>query len=203
MNLKEYIQEHKAEFDDLKMSPSVDEVFKKTLKNRLHQPKKGKVIQLKYISVAASLVIAISTIFWLYSENKELKKKELLLANLIDDSTGTRLAAVYEFDDAYKKEDVQIIKVLLKTLLEDKNANVKIATIDALLKFPQNEEIRKGLVKAIEKEKEPLVQIKLIKSLSLLREHRAQKPLERIINNKETFPIVKNNATLAMANLKQ
>ena len=88
-------------------------------------------------------------------------------------------------------------------MLEDKNANVKIAIIDALLQFPQNDKIRQSLILAVEQEKEPLVQIKLINSLSVLREHRAQKPLEKIINNKETFQIVKNNATLAMIKLKQ
>ena len=113
------------------------------------------------------------------------------------------MEGIYKFNDEYSKEDDQIISTLIKILHDDKNANVKIATIDALLKFPQNEKIRKNLISAIEKEKLPLVQIKLIKSLSFLREHRAQKPLEEIINNEQTFPIVKSNAALAMANLKQ
>ena len=121
----------------------------------------------------------------------------------MDNSTGTRLEAVYEFDEDYKNEDEEIIKVLIKNLLTDSSQNVKIATIDALLKFPQNEEIRKSVIKALAIEKDPLVQIKLIKSVDVLRDKRAQKPLEKIINNQKTFPIVKNNATLAMANLKQ
>lgn len=205
MKLKEYIQDHKAEFDNEKMSSSADQAFEKALKARLHNTssKKAKLVSLRYMSIAASFVILFSTALWFYLENQQLKKKELLLANLMDNSTGTRLGAVYEFNDAFKKEDSQIINVLIKTLLEDENGNVKIATIDALMKFPQNEEIRKGFLKALKEEKLPLVQIKLINSLSTLREQRAQKPLEDIINNKETFPIVKNNATLAMSNLKQ
>lgn len=205
MKLKEYIQDHKAEFDNEKMSSSADQAFEKALKARLHNTssKKGKLVYLRYMSIAASFVILFSTALWFYLENQQLKKKELLLANLMDNSTGTRLEAVYEFNDAFKKEDNQIIRLLIKTLLEDENGNVKIATIDALMKFPQNEEIRKALIKALGQEKLPLVQIKLINSLSTLREQRAQKPLEDIINNEETFPIVKNNATLAMSNLKQ
>ena len=92
---------------------------------------------------------------------------------------------------------------LLKILEKDDNANVKIATIDALLKFPKNEQIRQSFIKALEKEDVPLVQIKLIKAVSFLRENRAQKPLEKIINNEQTFPIVKNNATLAMVEIKK
>ncbi len=203
MNLKEYIQEHKNEFDDQKISSKADALFKDRLQKEFHKPKKSKLIYFRYASIAAGLAILMTTGFWFLNMKQKEEKKQQLLADLTDYSTGTRLEAVYQFNDAYQKEDRQIIKVLIKTLLEDKNVNVKIATIDALLKFPQNEEIRTSFITAIEKEKEPLVQIKLINSLSILREHRAQKPLEKIINSKETFPIVKNNATLAMATLKQ
>ena len=72
-----------------------------------------------------------------------------------------------------------------------------------MLKFPSNDNVRTNLVTALENEKTPLVQIKIIKSLSYLRENRAQNTLEEIINNEETFPIVKSNATLAMNQLKQ
>lgn len=203
MNLKNYIQEHKNEFDDLETSASFDDVFKEQLQNRLHNPKKGKVFYLRYISVAASIAILLSAVLWVYSENVELKKKQEIIADLTDDSTGKRLQAVYNFNDEFQKEDEQIIKVLTKTLLTDKNSNVRIATIDALLKFPQNELVREAFIEALKVEKEPLVQIKLIKSVSVLRDKRAQQPLENIIKNDETFEIVKNNATLAMANLKQ
>ena len=203
MNLEDYIQKHKQKFDDQKISSKADVSFEQALKNSLHKTSKSKIVYLRYFSIAASFALVLSTAIWFYIENRELKKKEQLLANLMDTSTGTRLEAVYRFNDAFKKEDHQIIKVLIKTLLEDKNANVRIATINALLKFPENEEIRQGLISALVKEKTPLVQIKLINSLSDLREQRAQEPLENIINNEETFPIVKSNATLAMSHLKQ
>ena len=202
MNLKEYIQGHKNEFDDEQISSKADALFKSRLRKEFHAQKQSKVLYLRYASIAACLAIIFTLGFWIKSSDDQ-ERKEQLLADLQDVSTGIRLGAVYEFDDVYQKEDQEIINVLIKTLLEDKNTNVKIATIDALLKFPQNEEIRKNLIKAIGKEKHPLVQIKLINSLSILREHRAKKSFEKIINNKETFPIVKSNAALAMANLKQ
>jgi hypothetical protein len=110
---------------------------------------------------------------------------------------------VYAFNDEYVKEDNKIIQTLIGILHKDENGNVKIATIDALLKFPKNEKIRTNLIVALKNEEAPLVQIKLIKALSFLRENRAQKPLEEIINNEETYPIVKNNATLAMVEIKK
>jgi hypothetical protein len=202
MNLKEHIQGNKESFDDLKVSASSDAIFKDRLQNELHQPKKGKVVYMRFVSVAASIVLVLSVIFWMQQTKVSPETKELL-ASLTADSAGERLKGVYKFDDEFEEEDAKIIQTLLKILHEDKNANVKIATIDALLKFPTNEKVRTNLIAALEKETTPLVQIKIIKSLSLLRENRAQKPLENLINSEQTIPIVKNNASLAMNQLKQ
>ncbi len=202
MNLKEYFKEHREAFDDEKISVKADVAFEAKLKNTLHQPKRSKVINLRYLSIAASIALLVSLGFWWQNQSFE-KEKQQLLASLSNTSAGERLEGVYKFNDEFSKEDEKIIDTLIKILHEDSNGNVKIATIDALLKFPSNEKIRKSLIAAVEKEKTPLVQIKLIKSLSYLREHRAQKPLENIINDEETYPIVKSNAALAMATLKQ
>lgn len=202
MNLKEYIQHHKDAFTDEKMPEKADVLFEARLKRSLHPTKKNKVVYWRYLSVAASIALLISVAIWINQASVE-KEKQQLLASLENNSAGERLEGVYKFNDEYAREDEKIINTLINILHEDKNANVKIATIDALLKFPTNEKIRKNLIKAVEKEKLPLVQIKLIKSLSYLREHRAQEPLENIINDEQTFPIVKSNAALAMATLKQ
>jgi HEAT repeat protein len=155
------------------------------------------------MSVAASILLLFSIGFWFANKETISDEEQELLANLDADSAGKRLEGVYAFNDEYQKEDTRIINRLIEILHKDENANVKIATIDGLLQFPKNEKIRKNLITALENEDKPLVQIKLIKALSILRENRAQKPLEKIINSKQTYPIVKNNATLAMVNLKK
>ena len=202
MKLKDHLQRHRKELETEKMSFNSEAIFKDRLKEELHQSKKGKVRYLRFISVAASIVLVFSVFFWLQKENVSKETKEVL-AFLTDESAGNRLTGVYKFEDEFQKEDSKIINTLIKILHKDANANVKIATIDALLKYPTNEQIRTSLITALEKETIPLVQIKIIKSLSFLKENRAQKPLENIINNKQTYPIVKSNATLAMNQLKQ
>jgi hypothetical protein len=203
MKLKDFIQEHKEEFNQEKISEKIDVSFDKLLKDKLHQPKKQQVVYLRYISVAAGLALLLSVGYLLQNRNSTSFEQIELLANLDDDSAGKRLEGVYKFNDEYVKEDTRIINRLIEIIHKDENANVKIATIDALLNFPSNEKIRKNLIKALENESKPLVQIKLIKALSILRENRAQKPLEKIINNEQTYPIVKNNATLAMVEIKK
>jgi hypothetical protein len=203
MDLKQHIQDRRSEFDDQKVSSQADASFEALLKKELHQPKRGKVIYLRYLAIAASFALLISTGIWFNSYQEEKEKRTEIISNLEDTSTGKRLEAVYEFSDEFKKEDQQIIDVMIKKLLNDKNANVKIAIVDALLEFPRNEKIRKSMIEALSKETQPNVQIKLIKALSTLREERAKEPLKEIIQDENTFDIVKNNATLAMANLKK
>lgn len=203
MKLKEYIQQNKQAFNDEKISEKADISFEKLLRSELHQPKNQKVIYLKYVSIAACFAIVLFAGLWLKSNHQNKTVKNEVMANLQDESAGKRLEGIYAFNDDFKKEDDRIIKRLIEIIHKDENANVKIATIDALLQFPKNEKIRKNLIQALEKENKPLVQIKLIKALSILRENRAQKSLEKIINDEQSYAIVKNNATLAMANLKQ
>lgn len=203
MNLQDFISKNKQQFQEEKISKKVDVSFEKLLQKELHSPKKQNVITLKLFGVAASIVLIIAIFIGLNTQLEFSKEKQLLLSSLENESVGKRLEGVYTFNEEYEKEDDKIIRALLNILQKDENANVKIATVDALLKFPKNESIRKSFIKALEKEGEPLVQIKLIKAVSFLRENRAQKPLEKIINNEQTFPIVKNNATLAMAEIKK
>lgn len=203
MDLKKHIQDHRSEFDEYKVSSQVDASFEALLKKELHHPKKGKVVYIRYLAIAASLALLVSTVLWFNSYRENEEKRTQIISNLEDTSTGTRLEAVYEFSDAYKKEDQQIIDVLIKKLLNDTNANVKIAIVDALLEFPQNEQIRQSIILALEKETKPNVQIKLIRALRTLKEARAKGPLEEIIKDETTFDIVKSNATLAMADLKK
>ena len=203
MKLEDFIKDNKSSFSNEQISKKADANFEKMLKQKLHQPKKSRVVYLRYMSVAACLAIIFSFAFWFTNKDSISKEEQELLANLDADSAGKRLEGVYAFNDEYQKEDTRIINRLIQILHQDENANVKIATIDGLLQFPKNEKIRKNLITALENEDKPLVQIKLIKALSILRENRAQKPLEKIINSKQTYPIVKNNATLAMANINK
>ena len=201
MKLKNYMQQHKRKLDKNQMSLQADEAFKVLLKKELHSAKKARLVYLKVFAVAASIALVLG-LFWAQNNMNDSDKNQLL-ASLTDNSAGVRLEGVYRFNDEFTVEDTKIVSALINILHTDKNGNVKLAVIDALLKFPSNENIRVSLITALENEQLPLVQIKLIKSLSFLRENRAQKSLEKIINNTQTFPIVKSNANLAIAQLKQ
>ena len=94
MNLKEHIQQHKNEFDSEEMSTKSEVLFKEKLQKELHSAKKSKVVYLRFISVAASVVFVFSVIFWNQDSKVSLETAEVL--NYLEDaSAGKRLEGVY------------------------------------------------------------------------------------------------------------
>ena len=63
--------------------------------------------------------------------------------------------------------DEEVIEVLVKTLNEDPNSNVRMASLDALSKFYAQPNVKKALLESMKFQKDPVVQIALIQ-LSLI-----------------------------------
>ena len=127
--------------------------------------------------------------------------KELVLSSLQDKtSASTRLHGVnaaYEVQSA----DAEIIRVLVNTMNEDENVNVRLAAVQALAQFSDQPGVVNALVQALEVQKEALVQIALINLMVELKEKRALDKLERIIHDENTLEAVKDEAHMAVFKL--
>lgn len=208
MSVEDFIKKHKKAFDDQEMPDNATLDFEARLKKELHTSTRSKTVKMiRHLSIAASVVIVLA-LGYFYNQNKKEQleiRDNLVLALGEDQTNSTRLQAIYDIEDQYQnqEEDEKILHAFFKILKEDSDSNSKIAVIDALLKFPNNQLVRNNLIEALETEKEPLVQLKLIKSVSILREQRAKEPLKKIIENKESLPLVKGNASASLAMLNQ
>ena len=210
MSVEDFIKKHKKAFDDQEMPDNATLDFEARLKKELHTPTRSKTVKMiRHLSIAASVVIVLA-LGYFYNQNKKEQleiRDSLVLALGEDQNNSTRLQAIYDIEDQYQyqnqEEDEKILNAFFKILKENSDSNSKIAVIDALLKFPNNQLVRNNLIEALETEKEPLVQLKLIKSVSILREQRAKEPLKKIIENKESLPLVKGNASASLAMLNQ
>ena len=163
MKLKPYIQQNLEAFDDQKMDFDATDRFKEQLKNAFHSNEGVHQLNWSLIAFAACLALLI-TFTGISVSHYEISKKQWSVMNsLVDESAGQRLEGIYAFELEFDQEDIHIIETLIALLHNDTNVNVKIAAIDALLKYPENRSIRSNLIKALENEKQPMVQIKLIK----------------------------------------
>jgi hypothetical protein len=208
MSLENFAKEHKEAFDNQKMPAHATLDFEARLKNELHNSNRFKRLKIiRQISIAASFILLV-TLGYLYNENRKEQleiRDNLVLALGGDQANSTRLEAIYEIEDLYQneKEDEKILNAFFKILKDKSDVNSKVAVIDALLKFPDNQLVRSNLIDALGNEKEPLVQLKLIRSVAALREQRAKEPLQKIMENKESLPLVKRNASALLAMLNQ
>ncbi|MEN0004359.1 MAG: HEAT repeat domain-containing protein [Bacteroidota bacterium] len=119
--------------------------------------------------------------------------QEMMMLTLLEQkSTSKRLQAVsltQNMDEASSK----VTEALLFTLQNDRNVNVRLATLDALLPYTEDPNVRKGLVEAIAFQDSPLVQMAMAEIMVSLQEKSSIQPLQEIIDRETTPDEVKVN----------
>jgi hypothetical protein len=76
----------------------------------------------------------------------------------------------------------------------DPNSNVRLASLDALSKFYREPYVKNKLVKSLEKQKDPVVQIALIELLTTMKEASIVNELQKISNDANSIKAVKDQA---------
>jgi anti-sigma factor RsiW len=92
------------------------------------------------------------------------------------------------------KADDEIVDVLSKTLNDDPNTNVRLAALEALGKFYQQAHVRKTLVTSLTTQKDPVVQIALIRLLVQMKEKQIVNELQKITRDGQVMKAVKDEA---------
>jgi uncharacterized membrane-anchored protein YhcB (DUF1043 family) len=128
----------------------------------------------------------------LHSEVSDLKKATMFTM-LKDESSSDRIQAVSYAGDL-DNADQNVIDVLIKTLNNDKNVNVRMAAAYALSKFADKRAVCDSLVKSLSFQSDPIVQVTLINILAERKEKSALKTIQEIIANKSTLKEVRTVA---------
>jgi hypothetical protein len=126
---------------------------------------------------------------------KELEANRQMMLAMMDNqlSASQRMIGVsvaYEME----KPDDEIVNVLVKTMNEDVNTNVRLAALDALGKFSNEEHVRNELIGSLKTQKDPVVQIALIQLLVTMKEKGVLNQLEKITRDAGTLKAVKDEA---------
>jgi len=119
--------------------------------------------------------------------------KGLVLASLQNQSASSRIKAV---NVSYQMTimDDEIVDALINTMNTDANANVRLAAVDALSEFADEEKVRMALISGLENQDRAVVQIALINLMVRLKENRALEPLRKIIEDDNSIETVKDEA---------
>jgi hypothetical protein len=159
----------------------------------------GKLIRIPvWVKVAASVLIVFGTFSTGYitgSKNNKISslqteinslKQEVLLAGLRDYSGPQKIEAVYNIKTS-GRDDENLVDALVYTMNSDKNVNVRLAAINALSEMMgKNMRIKTELIKSLQVQENPLLQISLIQVLTESGVKEAKEEIESISNNENT-----------------
>ncbi|HTH57142.1 MAG TPA: HEAT repeat domain-containing protein [Cyclobacteriaceae bacterium] len=97
----------------------------------------------------------------------------------------------YEMEQA---PDDEIVNALVKAMDEDPSTNVRLTALEALGKFYQQGHVRAKLIKSLSTQKDPVVQIALIRLLVQMKEKEVVNQLEKITHDDMIIKAVKDEA---------
>ena len=214
--LKEVIEviERSAE---LHPSPGLKNSFEKMMQQETGRSSASRRIFFHpalYRAAAAIALVILSGAFgfWVsrtYSENRRLAEveqqmeatrkqlaetKQAMMSMLDNDqSASQRLKGVNVAMD-FTRADEDIVHALFTTMSSDPNTNVRLAALEALGKFQADPVVRKGLIDALAKQRDPMVQIALIQLLVKMNQKGVVDDLKKIVQDPRTIKAVKDEA---------
>ncbi len=123
--------------------------------------------------------------------NETLKIKETAMLSLMENQSASKRIRGVNYIEDFTQPDEDILKALTDRMLYDENTNVRMAAVEALSNYTSSKSVKMAFVNALEKEKNPSVQIAIIKNLVRIQEKKATGPMKKLLNQEDTQPFIK------------
>lgn len=188
------------------------EMNEEKLKHKIEAPKTVYWKSPKmWMQIAASVtILAVGVVLGVNFTNnradllalqKEMEAtKNMVISSLQNQSASSRLNAV-NVSYSMNGMDDEIVDALITTMNTDDNANVRLAAVEALTQFVDEQKVRDALIASLATQDNPVVQIALINLMVQLKESRAVAPLKEILNSEEAIEVVKDEANYGVFKL--
>lgn len=140
----------------------------------------------------------------LEQEVAQMKRTLMNHGNYQTASAGERLSAINastRITDG-KTLDQQITDILIYTMNNDENVNVRLAAAESLFRFRSDPAIKKALVHSLNQQEDPLMQITLIDMLVQIKAKGAISEMEKLLVDSDTQNIVRQRLEAGIAELK-
>ena len=121
------------------------------------------------------------------------KMREVMMLSLLQDPSASQRIRAVSYTDDISNVDSKVINALLKTLNDDPNVNVRLATLEALVNLARYPVVREGLVRSISYQDSPIMQSAIADVMVKLQEKSSVQPLQKLLNKKGLNQMVKIN----------
>lgn len=119
--------------------------------------------------------------------------KQVMMLSLLQDPSASQRIKAISYTDDLGNVNLRVIDALLTTLNEDPNVNVRLATLEALVKLSGEPKVREGLVRSINRQESPIMQSAIADVMVKLQEKSSVQSLQQLLSKKDLNKMVKVN----------
>lgn len=134
-------------------------------------------------------------------ENKSLEIKETAMLSLMENQSASRRIQGVNYIEEFADPDKAIIEALADRMLHDDNKNVRLSAVEALGNFTTSATVKSAFISALETENDPSIQITIIHTLVAIQEKKAIVPMQKLLQQQETQPFVKQQIKSLLPNI--
>ncbi|MEL6974236.1 MAG: HEAT repeat domain-containing protein [Bacteroidota bacterium] len=124
-------------------------------------------------------------------QNESLVMKQQVMLSLMENQSASKRIQGVNYIEEIPNPDEAIVTALSQRMLNDENDNVRLTALEALARFAANDMVKDVFIKALEKEKNPSIQILIIDILVSVQEKRAVAPMQKLLEQEDTQPFIK------------
>lgn len=124
--------------------------------------------------------------------------KQLVMMSMLKEVSASERIKAVSYVKQFEQPSEEVIHTLFRTLNEDESPNVRMAALEGLRKFADNEQIRLRLIRSFEVQSDPVIQIMMINLMVELEEKRAIKKFQNLIDHESTQKIVRDQAEMGI-----
>lgn len=125
----------------------------------------------------------------LSSEMQEMK--QMMMLSMLENPAATERLKAVSYTEELNSVDDQVIEALLTTLNFDQNENVRLVTLEALIKLAHHPKVREGLVQSLLTQESPLMQVALADAMVKLQEKSSVKQFKKMLRKEDINDAVK------------
>ena len=153
--------------------------------------------------VSPKTQVAVQKPMRLVARQPKAQQHKEIYAGLADSlSVASRLNAVLKAGSLHKL-DQKLKTTLCQVFNEDENDNVRLATLEVLTKFAGDKYIQQQLTAGLGKQKDPMIQLELVKVLGNSNNPETTDKLIAMADNPLTMDVVKDQVYFALLTKQQ
>ncbi len=207
------LEPHRSEFlySDSLREIKIDESLRYKISDSFeNQESKSLVLSVNksWIGIAASILFALIA-FGVGKYSNRSNRNEVQLMELKDEinslrtmmmvtlmnqpKASDRLKGIRMAEQLYPVNTDETITILTKTISEDENTNVRIASVNALYDFQEPLKTKEILIRLLSTQDSPMVQMELLRVIQSLKLQISEEDITKIFNNAKIDSEVRNS----------